>query len=136
MNPVLENRIILLVEDSDDDAFFFERAFAGAQVSSTLIRVANGAEAVEFLQRAADVSLDLSQSHCIFLDLKLPVLSGFEVLKWIKERGIHVEVIILSGSDIDSDIELARTLGASEYLTKPISVQEIRKRLACETVPD
>lgn len=135
MNAVPENRIVLLVEDSDDDAFFFERAFASAQISSSLIRVVNGGAAIEFLQRAAEVSGDLSQSHFVFLDLKLPVLSGFEVLKWIKQRGINVEVIVLSGSDIDSDMEMARALGASEYLVKPVSTQEIRKRLACETVP-
>jgi len=134
MNALPENRIVLLVEDSDDDAFFFERAFASAQVSSSLIRVANGGAAVEFLQRAAEASLNLSQSHCVFLDLKLPVLSGFEVLKWIKERGINVEVTVLSGSDIESDIELARLLGASEYLVKPVSTQDIRKRLVCEPV--
>ena len=136
MNAVPENRIVLLVEDSDDDAFFFERAFASVQVSSSLIRVANGGEAVEFLQRATGTSLDLSQTHCVFLDLKLPVLSGFEVLKWIKEHGINVEVNVLSGSDLDSDMEMARALGAAEYLVKPVSTQEIRKRLLCETVTD
>jgi CheY-like chemotaxis protein len=128
MNVQPQERIILLVEDCDDDAFFFERAFAHAGPGH-LVRASNGGEAVEFLRIASADSLDLSQTHFVFLDLKLPVLSGFEVLKWIRERGIAVEVVVLSGSDIESDMERARALGASDYLVKPISAQELRERL-------
>jgi CheY-like chemotaxis protein len=134
MNVQAQNRIVLLVEDSDDDAFFFERAFANANISDRLIRVVNGAEAVEYLQKASETSLDLSPSHHVFLDLKLPMMNGFEVLKWIRERGLSLDVFVLSGSDMESDLEMARALGAADYLVKPISAEEIRKRLVCEQV--
>ncbi len=134
MNALKANRTVLLVEDSDDDAFFFERSFKNATVEVQLIRVANGSEAIDFLQTVSQESRDLSQSHLVFLDLKLPVLSGFEVLKWIKEQSISVEVVILSGSDIQSDIDFALALGAADFLVKPISAQELKKRLAREPV--
>ena len=125
---------MLLVEDSDDDAFFFERAFEMAQIPGRLIRAINGGEAVEFLQNASEESLDLAPTHFVFLDLKLPVLNGFEILKWIRARGISIEVVVLSGSDMEADIEQARALGASDYLVKPISPEEMRKRLLRESV--
>ncbi len=122
-------RIVLLVEDSDDDAFFFERSLKNAGIPGQLIRVADGGAAVEYLERASAASKDLLQTHVVFLDLKLPVLSGFEVLRWIRERSLSVEVLVLSGSDLDLDIEAATRLGASDYLVKPISAAELRKRL-------
>ena len=128
VNQVSDNRIVVLVEDSDDDAFFFERSFAVAKVRAELVRLADGGAAVEYLERAA-VSENFAERFVIFLDLKLPVLSGFDVLQWIRDRGLAVEVIVLSGSDLEADITLARQLGASDYLSKPISPVEIRKRL-------
>jgi CheY-like chemotaxis protein len=136
MNTRLQNRIILLAEDSDDDAFFFERAFTLAGLAARLVRVANGGEAVEFLEQAARNGADLSRTHLVFLDLKMPVLNGFEVLRLIRERGIAVEVVVLSGSNIESDMEQARSLGASDYLVKPITSEEIKKQFTREKVAD
>ncbi len=135
MNGTTINRTVLLVEDSDDDAFFFERSLLNSAVPVELIRVAHGGEAVDYLQKASQHSRDLSQSYLVFLDLKLPVLNGFEVLKWIREHNLSVEVVVLSGSDIESDMERARTLGASDFLVKPISAEDLKKRLTSEEVP-
>ena len=129
VNNASDNPIVLLVEDSDDDAFFFERSFAMANVSAELVRVADGGAAVKYLEHAATRPRNFAERCVIFLDLKLPVLGGFEVLQWIRERGLAFEVIVLSGSDLESDITLARQLGASDYLAKPISAEAIRKRL-------
>lgn len=119
----------MLVEDSDDDAFFFERAFAAAKTGARFIRLDDGGAAVDYLERNSE-SLDFLEHLLVFLDLKLPVLSGFDVLRWIQERGLPVEVIVLSGSDLEPDIELARRLGASDYLVKPVSPAEIGSRVA------
>ena len=131
-NPLNElscSRIVVLVEDSDDDAFFFERAFDAAKTGAQLIRLADGRAAVEYLERNIE-SADSSERHLVFLDLKLPVWSGFDVLRWMRERGLAVEVVVLSGSDLEPDIDLARRLGASDYLVKPISSMEIGRRVA------
>lgn len=134
MSVPAPNRTVLLVEDSDDDAFFFERAFVAAAVPAPLTRVENGGAAVEYLEQVTRTSRDLSRTHVVFLDLKMPVLSGFDVLKWIREHGVTVEVLVLSGSDLDKDRETALALGAAGYLVKPISAQELSRRLSLEEV--
>jgi DNA-binding response OmpR family regulator len=55
-------------------------------------------------------------------------------LKWIREHGVTVEVLVLSGSDLDSDRETALRLGAADYLVKPISARELSRRLAREEI--
>lgn len=120
----LPERSVILVEDSDDDAFFFERALAKTGLRANVIRIKDGGAAVEHLKTSGD-----RQANLIFLDLKLPVLSGFDVLKWMREHNFSAEVIVLSGSDLESDKRLARELGASDYLVKPVSAEELNKRL-------
>jgi DNA-binding response OmpR family regulator len=134
MSVPAPNRTVLLVEDSDDDAFFFERAVVAAAVPAQLTRVENGGAAVDYLEQVTRTSRDLSRTHVVFLDLKMPVLSGFDVLKWIREHGVTVEVLVLSGSDLDKDRETALALGAAGYLVKPISAQELSRRLSLEEV--
>jgi CheY-like chemotaxis protein len=133
MSPPPQQRIVLLVEDSDDDAFFFERALKEAGVEKAPVRLVDGGAAIAYLERASAGSKDLSQTHILFLDLKLPVLSGFEVLKWIRDHRVSIEVLVLSGSSLDLDMEAARRLGASDYLVKPISAAELKQRLGCGT---
>ena len=57
----------------------------------------------------------------IFLDLKMPVMSGFDVLQWLKNSGLKPQVIVLSGSNDQADRSRAFSLGATDYLVKPIS---------------
>lgn len=125
MEAAAINRTVLLVEDSDDDAFFFERAFKAADLPAKLLRASDGRSAVDLLERFSAHGSDLSD-WLLFLDLKLPTMSGFDVLEWIKNRGLVLEVIVLSGSDLDSDIRLARELGAADYLVKPIAAEQLR----------
>jgi DNA-binding response OmpR family regulator len=65
----------------------------------------------------------------MFLDLKLPVLSGFDVLRWVRDHNVDIETLVLSGSDLDSDMDTARQLGASGYLVKPISAAELQRQI-------
>ena|ERR1043166_2038456 len=123
---------VLLVEDSEDDAFFFERTLEKIELPCCLAHAIHGGEAIDYLQVARNTeSPERMMPDVIFLDLKMPVLNGFEVLKWIGEQHFRpaLHVAILSGSDQQSDIQMARELGATDYLVKPISVQDLAKRL-------
>ena len=121
--------MVLLVEDSDDDVFFFRRTLERSGVECGVERVTNGAEAVEFLQKA--LSSD-SQPQTIFLDLKMPVLDGFEVLEWMQTQSFPtpIQVIVLSGSDHQADKERAMRLGAADYLVKPLKVADLLRSLS------
>ncbi len=125
--PVQSKPTILLAEDSDDDAFFFERAFGRASLGCELLRASNGKIAVELLGNSPAAGLP----SLIFLDLKMPVMSGFDVLHWLKTSGLNPmpTVIVLSGSNDHADRSRALSLGAADYLVKPISPELLRERV-------
>jgi CheY-like chemotaxis protein len=116
---------ILLVEDSEDDVFFFLRSLKKTGIPCECVHVWNGGAATSYLHENQDLS------HLVFLDLKIPVLTGFEVLKWIQGQSFkdRLEIIVLSGSDDPRDISSAREFGVSDYLVKPVSVQDLARKL-------
>jgi CheY-like chemotaxis protein len=121
---------VLLVEDSEDDAFFFKWTFERSEISCSIHHVVDGAAAVDFLSEASRAGPG-SLPRMIFLDLKMPVMNGFEVLSWLQEQTFaQLPVVVLSGSDQQSDKERARQLGAMDYLVKPIKVAHFQKYLA------
>lgn len=123
---------ILLVEDSADDSFIFERTLKKSGIESRLFCVSHGTAAVDYLKRSIIEKDSASpRPDIVFLDLKLPQLSGFDVLKWIREQKFvpPVHVIVLSGSDEVRDQRLSLELGAAEFFTKPISVVDLQKRI-------
>jgi CheY-like chemotaxis protein len=125
-----KNRIVLLVEDSDDDAFFFRHTLQKSGVNCGLHHVTNGAEAIDFL-RGASGSDSQALPLAIFLDLKMPVLNGFEVLEWMRTQTLPagMQVIVLSGSEHREDKERAMRLGAPDYLVKPVKVSDLHRFL-------
>ncbi len=126
MNPIL-----LLVEDSEDDAFFFGRTLEKSGVTCTLQHVTNGAEAIEFLQAASNSGKKENLPQVIFLDLKMPVLNGFEVLEWMRTQTFPapMQVVVLSGSEHEDDKDRAFRLGATDYVVKPVKVIDLHRFL-------
>src|SRR6185436_361530 len=125
MHTITKPNLILLVEDSEDDAFFFRRTVEKSGISCLLEHVRDGGEAVEFLQKCCN-SGPHELPQVIFLDLKMPVLNGFDVLEWMRTQTFPtpIQVIVLSGSEHHSDKVRATELGASSYLVKPLKVSD------------
>ncbi|HUS37424.1 MAG TPA: response regulator [Verrucomicrobiae bacterium] len=119
---------ILLAEDSDDDAFFFERAIKKSGVQCSFARASNGKVATELLQQAAEASQPID---LVFLDLKMPVMSGFEVLEWLRSANLPraPKVLVLSGSNDHGDRIRAVELGAADYIVKPIAAGDLQERI-------
>jgi DNA-binding response OmpR family regulator len=118
---------VLLVEDSEEDIFFFKRSLAKSGVTPELFLATDGKSAVSILSNE-----ELRARIClVFLDLKLPLMNGFDVLRWIRSEQIDPlpRIVILSGSSHTSDRVLAAELGVSDYLVKPITPEAIRERL-------
>ena len=114
---------ILLVEDSEDDALLLKRALHSAQIENPVHVVTDGEQAVEYLQGSGRFS-DRNQyplPGLILLDLKLPRISGFEVLQWIQNETTlpQLVVVVLSSSGETRDINMAYRFGARSYLVKP-----------------
>jgi len=120
-----------LVEDSEDDIALLRRAFAKCRVMNPLQVVKNGPEAIEYLQGAGRYRNreKFPLPRIILLDIKMPGMSGLDVLKWIREqpsvRGIRV--IMLTSSDSVRDVNAAYQLGANSFLVKPNDFDDLVK---------
>src|SRR5687767_8704792 len=107
---------ILLVEDDPNDAFLIQRAFRHANDANLIQHTANGEEAVAYLTGQGKYHDRASHPLpiLILLDLKMPRMSGFEVLEWLRKQSEFsaLPVIVLTASAQTRDIELAYKLGA------------------------
>jgi CheY-like chemotaxis protein len=114
------NPWILLVEDEPDDVFFFQSAAKKAGLTHAIEVATDGRSAVARLSRVVDMAGAETPPSLVLLDLKLPYLSGLEVLEWLRRQpALHaVPALMLTSSDQENDIENAYRLGAFGYLVK------------------
>ena len=120
---------ILLVDDSEDDVFFMQRALDAAGISNPVFVAEDGLKATDYLSGAGQYGdrNTFPLPALIFLDLKMPGKNGLEVLAWLRRqedlRGIVV--VILTSSQEPSDLRQAYHLGANSYLVKPSTTQRL-----------
>jgi len=129
----LDGQSILLIEDNEDEILIMQRAFRKAKIKNPLYVVANGEEAVEYLDGRGQF-FDRARFPlpiAIFLDLNLPRKSGFEVLKHIRHKEILLKlaVNVLTSSTRPADIDLAAELGANAYLVKPSRIENFQEMI-------
>jgi len=116
------NLTILVAEDSPDDALFFRLACNAAKQDHRLHFVADGKEAIDYLQGKGQFADRQSypSPDLVVLDLKMPRVNGFQVLEWIRSRpelkGLNV--VVLTGSIYPSDPPRAAELGAKGFFVK------------------
>jgi CheY-like chemotaxis protein len=124
-----DDSAILIVEDNEDDLVLTRHALRVAGVRNPLFAVHSGPEAVDYLG-GTGAYRDRSRHPLpavVFLDLKLPMMSGHEVLAWIRAQR-HLEsivVVVLTSSNEPSDLRRAYSLGANSYLVKPLTAQQL-----------
>lgn len=121
--------IILLVEDNADDAFLMKRVLAASAVTLPIVTVNDGQAAIDYLGEAGPEGnrREHPLPAVVFLDLKLPFVSGYEVLAWIRSQP-HLEgliVVVLTSSGEPSDVRRCYSLGASSYLVKPLTARQL-----------
>lgn len=115
---------ILLVEDNPNDAELALRALQKNNLANNVVRVADGEEALDFIfARGAfqERSVD-NRPKVIILDLKLPKISGLEVLQAMKSdaRTRNIPVVVLTSSKEEKDIIKTYNLGVNSYIVKPV----------------
>jgi CheY-like chemotaxis protein len=120
---------ILLVEDNEDDAFFFERALKASGISHKVFRAEDGQQAINYLSGSGEFRerSKYPAPKLIFLDLKLPIVSGLEVLAWIRAQSEYrdTSVVVLTSSNEPDDFTEAHRLGANCYKVKPLAGSEL-----------
>lgn len=113
---------ILLVEDSIDDAILTMRALKKCGLSNSIFHVKDGTEALDFFYGKGKITERTELPKLVLLDLKMPKISGIEVLSKLKSDPVisSVPVVILTSSKEDPDIRRCYELGANSYIVKPV----------------
>jgi CheY-like chemotaxis protein len=119
---------ILHVEDNFGDASIMKQVLKKAGFSHRLTSVNTGEAALDFLNRR-NIFSTASQPDVVLLDLKLPGKDGLAVLNEIRQNPIleNIPVIILTGSESDSDMGWATRLKANHYVIKPLEIEGYRE---------
>ncbi len=122
---------ILLVEDNQGDITLFKTAIIGVGKEYEIEIAKDGEEAMQILMGVSSGG-DQFRPNLVFLDLNLPKVDGFQVLKLIRERdGLkHLPVVVFSSSDAQADIVKAYELNANAYVIKPIQFNDYSLRIA------
>jgi CheY-like chemotaxis protein len=114
---------ILLAEDQEQDVILMQKAFQKTGIPNPLKVVRDGQEAINYLAGCGEFSARAQYPLPVLmlLDLKMPGMDGFDVLAWIRTQPYlaMLRVVVLTTSDLTSDVQTAYELGACSFLTKP-----------------
>ncbi len=130
----MANRAFILVaEDRSDDAFLFEHTFAGLGIVDYYI-ANDGLQAIAYLEGTGAFSNRETYPlpDCLLLDLKMQMVTGFEVLQWLRNHQDHclIPTVVFSSSDDPEDVRRAYELGANSYFTKRNKIQDTIRLLS------
>lgn len=126
---MLDHVPILLAEDNENDVYIMRRAFSKVSILNPLLVVKNGRDAVDYL--AGKGAYAQRDKHplpgLMLLDLKMPWMDGFDVLRWLRRRAEFstLPVVILTSSRLQSDLDQSRLMGVYDYRVKPQDFAEL-----------
>lgn len=122
-----DHAVFLLVEDTPDDVMLIRRAFAKSRVLNPMHVSRSAEEAIAYLSGEGRFRnrAEFPLPALVLLDLKLPGMDGFELLKWIRQQpGLNLlRVVVLTSSDSMRDVNQAYQLGANSFLVKPVDFE-------------
>ena len=123
---------ILLAEDNANDIELTLAVFREHNLANHIDVVCNGAEAIDYLlYRGAYANRPKEKPAVILLDIKMPKISGIEALKEIKQNPKlkDISVVMLTSSNLETDIVESYNLGVNAYVVKPVDFSEFVKAI-------
>ena len=115
---------VLHIDDDPNDTELLRAATRRADAPFVLHNVEDGDQAIAYLSARGVYAdrLRYQPPALILLDLKMPRATGFEILRWIRDHPMwnRVPVVVLSGSELQDDVQQAYAFGADSYLVKPL----------------
>jgi len=125
---------ILLVEDNKSDAMLTIRALKKHNLANNLIHLIDGEQALEYIFGTGEYAGRNIENKpkVIFLDIKMPKVSGLEVLRAIKadERTKLIPIVMMTSSNEERDIIESHQLGVNSYVVKPVGFENFSKTIA------
>ncbi len=124
----MESKTILLVEDNPDDEMLMLRALEKNRIANEVVITRDGAEALDYLFARGEYSgRDINvMPQLMLLDLKLPKISGLEVLRQLRsdERTRYIPIVVLTSSSEQEDVIKSYDLGANSFVQKPVDFDQ------------
>jgi CheY-like chemotaxis protein len=129
MIPLPPEFTVLYVEDEENDVILFQHAWQEAGIQQRLEIAKTGKDALNYFQRhgTPDRRVEFTACGLLFLDLNLPLVSGFDILSSLRkhDRFKRLPVLIFSSSNQVHDIQRAYEIGANAFLIKPSSLDAL-----------
>jgi CheY-like chemotaxis protein len=124
-----DQAVILLAEDREDDILLVHRAFTKGEITNPLFVVRDGDEAISYLSGIGKYGnrAEYPLPDLLLLDLKMPRVDGFEVLRWVRQQAgfSSLRVVVLTASDQIRDVNTAYRLGANSFMVKPTDFENV-----------
>ena len=124
-----KSRPVLIAEDDPNDVFLLRRAFQKVGIAHPLVVLRNGQEVMDYFSRDGNCRVERKTGFpaLMFLDLKMPMIDGFDVLSWFQSHPLQAKlpIVVLTSSNQEKDIQQARQMGADEYRVKPQQFEEL-----------
>jgi CheY-like chemotaxis protein len=129
---IQETTDVLLVEDNPNDALLAIRSLKESKLANEIVHLKDGQEAIDYLlQQGSYTGKKVLLPKVILLDLKLPKVNGLEVLKALRANPETklVPIVILTSSQVESDLIESYKLGANSYIVKPVDFENFSKSI-------
>ncbi|MFQ5885090.1 MAG: response regulator [Thermoplasmata archaeon] len=127
----MSQSIIILVEDSPNDAILALRALEKSKLNNKVLVTSGGEDTLDYLLARGDYEGrdEIIVPDLILLDLKMPKVGGLEVLKQLRadDRTKFIPVVVFSSSKADQDLMESYNLGVNSYVRKPVEAKEFRR---------
>ena len=124
-----DQAVILLAEDREDDILLIRKAFRAGYINNPLFVVRDGEEAIAYLEGVGKFAnrAEYPLPDLLLLDLKMPKMDGFEVLKWLRQQPglVALPVVVLTSSENIRDVKAAYQLGANSFIVKPMEFENV-----------
>jgi CheY-like chemotaxis protein len=133
VSGVSAQRPILITDDESEDRYFLQKALRKAGVTNPILEFRDGADLLEYLEREANNAKALTEiAALLFLDIKMPLVDGFDAMRRIREVPLLklLQIVIVTSSSLQRDQEQAAELGATGYLEKYPSAESLARIVA------
>jgi CheY-like chemotaxis protein len=124
-------KIIVIVDDREDDRMLLDRSLRKLEVTNPILHLEDGDEVISYLRgegRFSDRTIYPFPS-VLFLDLRMPRVSGYQVLDWIQRRQMKDGLLVIVLSDLHATEVISRAyhLGADSFLIKPAKEEDLHE---------
>ena len=134
---------LILIEDDEGHARLIEKNLRRAGIGNSVLHLRDGNQAIQYFSDPGSSQL-MGDKALILLDLNLPGINGYEVLKFLKgnEQTLAIPIIVLTTTDDPKEIDRCYELGCNVYMTKPVeydsfsnAIRQIGSMLAIAKIP-